>query len=379
MEKISLPNIYRTAACFFVIAMIITVVYLAVDVVAPLLIALLLAILARPIVRFLNARWKFPHILAVAIVVVLGALLILGIATFLGFQIASFTDDLPKIKDNLSHHVTTAQEWLQQQFGMSVEEQDAMVSDALSGGQVFSVSSLGSITNTFMYVFLIPIFTFLILIYRSLLLNFIIKLVPDSEVMAIKDILQDIKSVVRSYIVGLGMQVLVVSLLTGVGYALIGVKYFIFLAIFTGLLNLIPYIGIIIACVVSCLLTLASGDDILQIVWVLVVNAVVQMVDNNILQPKIVGSKVSINALASIVGVIIGGSIAGIPGMFLAIPVLAILKVIFANVKGMEPFAYIIADDIPKSFDWNKIRLIYTRKMREAEKLEEENNEQVNS
>lgn len=374
MERTTLPNIYRTAAAFFVIAMTVIVVYLAVDVVAPLLIALLLAILARPIVKFLNEKWKFPHILAVAVVVVLGALLILGLTTFLGFQMASFADDLPKIKDNLVQHVSTVQEWLEGQTGMSVEDQDAMVSDAMSGGQVVSMSSLGSITNTFMYIFLIPIFTFLILIYRSLLLNFIIKLVPDSQVLAIQDVLLQIKSVVRSYIVGLGMQVLIVSLLTGIGYAIIGVKYFVFLAILTGLLNLVPYIGIIIACVVSCLLTLASGDDILQLVWVLAVNAVVQVIDNNILQPKIVGSKVSVNALASMVGVIIGGSIAGIPGMFLAIPVLAILKVIFANVKGMEPYAYIIADDIPKTFDWNKIRLIYTRKMRDQQKLEDENN-----
>ncbi len=362
MEKVSLPRIYQVAAAFFILTIIIVTVYLTVDVVAPLIIALLLAILARPMVRFLNEKWKLPSILAVSIAVVLGGLLIIGILTFLGFQIASFTDDLPAIQEKLTAYFASLQKYVSAHFGISEQEQITFISENFHGKDFISMSYLGSITNSFMYVVLIPIFTFLILIYRNLLLNFIVKLFPDEGVLSIQEILSEIKGVTRSYIVGLGLQVLAVALLTGIGYAIIGVKYFVFLAILTGLLNLVPYIGIIISCAFSCLLTIATGDNFLQVVWVLVVNGIVQMIDNNILQPKIVGSKVSVNALASMVGVIVGGSLAGVPGMFLAIPVLAILKVIFANVKGMEPFAYVISDDVPKTFDWNKVRVLYSRK-----------------
>lgn len=372
MEKFTLPPVIRYAASFFIIALIFIGVYLAVDVVAPLVMALLMAILLRPISKFLNEKLHLPNIIAVFLVVILAALTLLGMITFLGFQVASFVDDIPKIMDNIQHHIETVQSFIQNQFGINVNDQNKVLEETLSGSQVISLSSLGSITNSFMYIVLIPIFTFLILIYRSLLLNLIIKLVPDHDFEIIQHILDQIKTVVRSYIVGLGMQVLAVSLLTGIGYAIVGVKYYVFLGLMTGLLNLIPYVGIIISCIISCMLTLVTGDDLMPIVWVLVVNMIVQFIDNNILQPKIVGSKVSVNALASMVGVIIGGSLAGIPGMFLAIPVLAILKVIFDNTKGLEPYGYIIGDDIPNTFDWNKVLSLYSKKPLEEKESEDE-------
>ncbi len=380
MEKNNLAPVLRYAASFTIIALIFLVIYLAVDVIAPLIMALLIAILLRPIAKFLNEKLRIPNLISVFLVVIVAALSLLGIVTFMGFQVANFVDDIPKIMENIEHHIETLQGFIQSQFGVKVADQNKVLEDFLNGSQMLSFSSLGSITNSFMYVVLIPIFTFLILVYRSLLLSFIIQLVPDRDFEIIQHILEQIKSVVRSYIVGLGMQVVAVSLLTGIGYAAIGVKYYVFLGLMTGLLNLIPYIGIIISCIISCLLTLVTGDDLMPIVWVLLVNVVVQFIDNNILQPKIVGSKVSVNALASMVGVIIGGSLAGIPGMFLAIPVLAILKVIFDNTKGLQPYGYIIGDNIPKTFDWNKVLSIYSKKDSDSDiKLENEDEQTPSS
>jgi predicted PurR-regulated permease PerM len=84
------------------------------------------------------------------------------------------------------------------------------------------------------------------------------------------------------------------------------------------------------------------------VVWVLVLYATVQLIDNNFLVPKIVGSKVKVNALASIIGVLIGGAIWGIAGMFLAIPILAICKVIFDRMPAMQPFGFLIGDNQPE-------------------------------
>ncbi len=71
----------------------------------------------------------------------------------------------------------------------------------------------------------------------------------------------------------------------------------------------------------------------------------------------IVSSKVKINALASIVEIIIGGAIAGFAGMFLAIPILAILKVIFDKIESLEPWGYLMGDDLPKTYTWHNIQL----------------------
>jgi predicted PurR-regulated permease PerM len=153
---------------------------------------------------------------------------------------------------------------------------------------------------------------------------------------------------------GLLFEMAIVSVLTTVGLMIIGVKYAILLGVITGLLNLIPYIGIVIAGVLTIIASLTGTSDLSVIVGILVVNIIVQIVDNNILVPMVVSSKVEINSIASIVGIIIGGAIAGISGMFLAIPVMAILKVIFDRTQSLEPWGYLLGDDLPKTFRWKK-------------------------
>lgn len=379
MEKLNLPNVYRVSASFFIVSCIIVAIYLASDIFAPLVISLLFAILLRPSVKFMTSKLKFPHLLAVSITVVFAVLALISLVVFLVYQLTNFMDDLPSIKNQLEKHYHSLQTWIQQTLGLSYSEQNEYVEKSVSGKDIISLSSISSLTNSMMYLILIPIYTFLILIYRSLLLNFIIKLTPNSDVVNIQQILSNLKSVVRSYIAGLLIQVACISIMTGLGYYLIGIEYYIFLGILTGILNLIPYIGIIIAGVISCLISLTVSEDLSIILWVLGVNAVVQFIDNNFLVPKVVGSKVSINALASIVGVIIGGTIAGIPGMFLAIPVLAMLKVIFEATKGLEPYGYLISDEIPKSFNWTKIRLMYTRESRLKQEAKESGEEETNT
>jgi hypothetical protein len=83
---------------------------------------------------------------------------------------------------------------------------------------------------------------------------------------------------------------------------------------------------------------------------------VVQFLDNNILVPLIVSSKVKINALVSIVGIIIGGALAGVSGMFLAIPIIAVLKVIFDRIDGLKPWGILLGDNLTKTFEWGKIK-----------------------
>jgi predicted PurR-regulated permease PerM len=128
---------------------------------------------------------------------------------------------------------------------------------------------------------------------------------------------------------------------------IIGLQYAIVLGIITGILNMIPYIGILIAGGLSVIATLTGSPDFSLIFWVIIVISIVQFIDNNFFITFIVGSKVKINAFVSIVGIIIGGAISGFSGMFLAIPITAILKVIFDRIKSLEPWGYFMGDEIP--------------------------------
>ncbi len=161
----------------------------------------------------------------------------------------------------------------------------------------------------------------------------------------------------QSYVVGLLFEMVAVSVLTTIGLYFIGVRYFILLGIITGILNMIPYIGILFAGALTIVVSLTGSTDLSIIIGVIVVNIIVQLIDNNILVPLLVNSKVQINALVSIVGIIIGNVLGGITGMFLAIPIIAIFKVIFDRIEGLEPWGYLLGDDLPKTFEWHKIRI----------------------
>lgn len=111
------------------------------------------------------------------------------------------------------------------------------------------------------------------------------------------------------------------------------------------LLNLVPYIGMLIANIFCMVITFMFSENIYDVVWVGVILAVVQFIDNNFLMPWIVGSRVKINALVTLLGVLIGGALWGVSGMFLTIPALAVLKVVFDRVDGLKPYGLLLGDD----------------------------------
>ncbi len=335
--------------------------YIGQDILIPILMSFLFAILLRPIALFFKTKLHFPHVLAVMLTVLLFVLIILGLFTFLSFQISTIIDDFDKIKENISIHFSHIQEFIKENFQISSKEQnkylDNATKDSMEKGKEIIGTTLLSFTDTLLSLILIPIYTFLILLYRTHFILFLAKLFKAEYHLQLQDILNQIKVAVKSYIVGLIIEMIVVSVLTTLGFMIIGVKYAILLGIITGILNLIPYIGILFAGALSIIASLTGAPDLSLMLGVIVVNIIVQLIDNNILVPMIVSSKVEINAFISIIGIIIGGTIAGISGMFLAIPILAILKVIFDRIEILEPWGYLMGDNLPKTYTWRHIKL----------------------
>ena len=135
------------------------------------------------------------------------------------------------------------------------------------------------------------------------------------------------------------------AVLVGGTLLLFGVKHAILIGVTFAILNLIPYLGPLIGNLVGIMLTLTASQNFTHVFIVLITIAIVQFFDNNIIFPRIVGSKVKINALASIVGIVIGGTIAGIPGMFLSIPIMAILKIIFDKSDHLKQWGILLGED----------------------------------
>ncbi|WP_051929405.1 AI-2E family transporter [Flavobacterium sp. 83] len=360
-EIIKLPFYAKFALVLLSLISITYIFYIGQDVLIPILMSFLFAILLGPIVLFFKNKLRFPHVLAVMITVLFFVLVIVGILIFLSFQISTITDDFDKIEKNFNIHFDHIQHFVKENFQISSREQnkylDSATKDSMEKGKEIIGTTLLSFTDTLLNLILIPIYIFLILLYRTHFMLFFAKLVRKEYHTQLKDILNQIKVAVKSYIIGLILEMIVVSILTTLGFMLIGLKYAILLGIITGILNLIPYIGILFAGVLSIVASLTGTPDLSIMLGVVVVNIVVQLIDNNILVPMIVSSKVEINAFVSIIGIIIGGAIAGISGMFLAIPLLAILKAIFDRIESLEPWGYLMGDHLPKTYTWRNIKL----------------------
>lgn len=326
------------------------------SVLIPILMAFLFAVLLLPIVDFLNAKLRLPNVLSSSIAVFIFVFFIIGILVFLSYEISDIADDFAAIRKNINFIIVDIQKYIRANFHISMWEQrkyiEDVTQDSVQKGKETIGATLMSVTDTILDLILIPIYIFLILIYRTHFILFLAKLFKKEYHAKLQEILTQIKGSVKSYISGLIFEMIAVSVLTSIGLYFIGIKYAILLGVITGILNLVPYVGILVAGVLTIFASLTGTPELSMILGVIIVNTVVQIIDNNILVPLIINTKVQINALVSIVGIIVGGQIGGIAGMFLAIPLLAIIKIVFDRIESAEPWGYLMGDNMPKNFIW---------------------------
>lgn len=327
-------------------------IFVASDIIVPLAFAILLAILLLPIVSFLE-RKKVPRALANIIAILIALLFIGSIIYFLSSQISGFMQDLPSIKQHLADHWITVQKWVSQKFHFTRLEQTKFMTNAAdkiknSGGGILG-NTVITVTQSMMVLVLLPVYTFLILYYRGMIKKFFLGVFKDEHEDRVMEVLKESRSIVQGYMIGLIIEMGIVAAINSAGFFILGIRYAIFLGVLAAILNMIPYIGMLIASIFCMLITLTTSTEITDIVGVLVILIVVQFIDNNIIMPKVVSSKVKINALFTILGVLIGGALAGISGMFLSIPAIAILKVIFDRVDDLKPWGMILGDEVTGS------------------------------
>lgn len=356
MESIKLPFYVKLTCVLISLICIGFIFFIGKDIITTILLAFLFSVLLLPLFTLLHTKLRFPHFLASIVTVLIFVLIIIGILTFISFQISDIANDYSIIKKNSITVLNNFQDFIKANFNISAGEQKKYVenvtSDSVKNGGEKITSALGSLSDVLLDCTIIPIFIFLFLLYKKHFILFLAKVFKKEHHNKLKEILTQIKGSINNYIVGLIIEMLVVTILTSLGLYIIGVKYFILLGLITGILNMIPYIGIFIAGVLTVLASLTGTPEISIILGILIVNIIVQLIDNNILVPLIINTKVEINALFSIVGIIIGGGVAGISGMFLAIPLMAILKIIFDRIDYLEPWGYLIGNDLPKKFNW---------------------------
>lgn len=343
-----LPLTVRRSIELLGLCLILGVLYIANSIIMPLLMALFISLMLLPLLRFLR-KIKIPEILAIALVILAAALIIIGVLVFFSLQIASLVKDFPQLEKNINIHWNTLSNWINKMLHVSADQQIKVLQEQggklLNNAGSYLSGAAISITSVFVFMGLLPIYVFLILFYKDLLLRFTFLWFKPEDHPRVESVLREMEVMVKSYLVGLAIQITYMTILLGGILMLVGIKHAMLIAIIFAILNLIPYVGALVGNIIGVLLTLTSSDELWHVVAVLIVIAIVQFLDNNILMPKIVGSKVKINALATIIGVIIGGALAGVSGMFLSLPVIAVLKIIFEHTTSFRHWGIILGDE----------------------------------
>jgi predicted PurR-regulated permease PerM len=327
-----------------IIALAITTIILCRDIVIPLAFAGLFAIVMLPLVKRIERRtgptWA-------VVIVLFGSIIIFGFLNWLLVrQIINLSNDLPNLESKMDQFIDQSSRAVSDNFGISMAEQKKMIQDFLKGVTAFMGTVFLTTTNTISTIIQIPIYIFLLLIYRGKFKLFFLSLVPnDNDELTWK---KDVDNVIQGYISGLLLVTLIVAVLNTTGLLILGIDHAIFFGILSGVLTIIPYIGIFIGALLPVLMALITKDSAWYALGVIIVFTVVQFLEGNFITPRITGSKVSINALAAIIALLIGGKILGVAGMILAVPIIGVLKIVLSYSEHLKPFVILLGDDDQK-------------------------------
>jgi len=346
----SLPLTVKRSIELLGLCLIIGILVIGQDIIMPVIMAFFISIMLLPVYRKL-LQWKFPEVLAIILPILLMLIFLGGIIWFFSAQIGNLVNDFPQIKENVSNHLHTLQEWISRLTGIETQKQTDFLrtksDDLMAMGGKAAGGAAVTLSGVFVFVGLLPIYIYLILFYKDILLRFTFMWFKTEHHPKVKEVVYETESIIKSYLVGLLIQVSYMTVLLGGLLMLFGIKHALLIGVIFALLNLIPYVGALIGNIIGVLLTLTSSTELWPVLTVLLVIAVVQFLDNNILMPRIVGSKVKINALFSIIGVLIGGTIAGVSGMFLSLPIIAVLKIIFDRSGQFKQWGVLLGDERP--------------------------------
>lgn len=346
MEVKQYPFYIKSTVILFGITLFIYALGNLRDLLVPVSFAIIFSILLNPLVNWFK-KHHIPHLFSIIIAMLIAIIFFAGILYFLSSQIVGFGDNLPLLKTKLGAVLIQLEKWLQVKFGMAINKQVQLLNDAFNSSKTLVGKTVGTALGTLSIIFLLPVYIFLLLFYKSLILNFLYEVFAEENTKRVSEILNQTKSAIQSYMVGLLLEALIVATLNSIALMILGVEYPILLGVIGAILNMIPYIGGIIAIALPVLMATLTKDGFSTQIGVIIAYAIIQFIDNNILVPRIVSSKVQLNSLFSILVVLLGGALWGVPGMFLSIPAFAILKIIFDRVDDLKPWGKLLGDEVP--------------------------------
>lgn len=314
----------------------------------PLAFASLLAMLLVPIADWLQRKGVGKALAALLSIMVLVAF-IAGVITFIGMQASDIAKNANKIEQRAKEKYHQAQEFVSTKLGIPKEKQEEIIKQQqqssktqMTGIAASIASGVGGFLTTTLIVF---VYIFLLIYFREHLRRFILRIVPAKDEENAAEVLEKSRIVTQKYLTGLSTMIAGLWIMYSIGFSIAGVQNAVFFAILCGLLEIIPFVGNLVGTSLTVLMALAQGGGTGVVLGVLITYALVQFIQSYILEPLVVGNEVNINPLFTIVGLVAGEFVWGIPGMILAIPALAVTKIVCDHVEALKPYGRLIGEE----------------------------------
>ena len=348
-KKASLANIIANNRWLILCLGFLFFLYLLLPVLAPFLVAAILAYICDPLVDKLSVlgykNYQFGRTTSTVLVMlaVLGAiiLLILILLPLLQKQSLLIVERLPVLITNLRANI---EPWLQTKFGISLAIDSAHIQEIISKNWKTAGNILGDVLQTagsnglaligvVANILLLPVVLFYLLRDWDTFIEGIGKLIPRDLVAKSTDIAQEIDQMLAEFLRGQLTVMLIMSVFYSAGLWLAGLDNALPIGIIAGLLNFVPYLGPALGMGLALLVGALQFSSFSQIIPVLAVFGVGQLIESNVITPKLVGQRIGLHPVVVIFALLAGGQLFGFAGVLLALPVAATIAVALQHAK----------------------------------------------
>jgi len=356
-NSLLVPFYAKLALVFIGIFAMVYTMYIGQRIIVPIVFAILIAILLNPLVNYLTNK-NVNKLVAISTAVILAIVAVSVILYVLSSQISMLCDTYPQLK--IKFNVVSVQlvQWLSDRLNIRASKIDEWlnITQTQTVSNLVVSEKLTEAGQLLMTGILLPVYLFMILYYKPLLLEFTRKLFRQEHHAIILEVFISTKKIIQSYLVGLFFEMIIIAVLNSVGLLILGIDYAIILGITGAILNVIPFVGGIIAIALPVSVAFITKDSVSYPLLVFLVYIFIQFADNHYIIPRIVASRVKLNALVSVVVVLTGGALWGIPGMFVSIPLTGIIKVIFDHIESLKPWGFLLGNVVPSASKYSFIR-----------------------
>ncbi|TMI96287.1 MAG: AI-2E family transporter [Bacteroidetes bacterium] len=372
MQQNRFPYVLRLASILIILFLIAAALYYMKVVFVPLLFSIIFAVMLYPFcLRF--EKIGFSKGLASFVAVFITTIFLILLAYLIFRQLSIFFQQIPQLSEKTNKIIENMQQYASQNLRMKkttfADNLKVQITELPNLAARMLGNSLPLITGVLIEIFLIPLYVFFLLYYRHFFLEFFYKIFPDSEKVLIDETLEKLEVVIKGYILGQFLDILIIGTVNTLVLYFLGIGYTIILGFGVAFLCIVPYLGMIVGSVIVVFVAVLTTNTTWQPLTAFSVLWFIHIIDSNIVAPNVIGSKISINPLVAIFILFLFGELWGLAGLFLAFPLAAVLKVIFDTIPGLKPYGFLLGE--PQKYHLKKYSLLHIKRMQHIQEMKE--------